>query len=47
MSVKEVLHNSCNTGTRGLPNMSTLGKAALALWVYRQTTHACVITCYI
>ena len=29
-----MLHNSCNTGTRGLPDTSTLGPAALGLQVY-------------
>ena len=30
----KVLHNSCNTVTRGLPDMSTLGPAALGFRVY-------------
>ena len=34
LSYKQVVHNSCNTGTRGLPNIYTLGPAVLVLWVY-------------
>ena len=40
---KEVLHNSCNTGTRGLPDMYTLSPWALGVHI-RQTTPACVTT---
>ena len=43
-----MLHNSCNTGTRGLPDMSTLSPRACgprASGVHiRQTTRACVTT---
>jgi len=43
-----VLHNSCNTGTHGLPDMSTLSPRACgprASGVHiRQTTRACVTT---
>ena len=37
LSYKQVVHNSCNMGTRGLPDIytpSALGPAALVLWVY-------------
>ena len=34
LSYKQVVHNSCNMGTRGLPDIYTLGPAALVLWVY-------------
>ena len=34
LSNKQVVHNSCNMGTRGLPDIYTLGPAALVLWVY-------------
>ena len=34
LSYKQVVHNSCNMGTRGLPPPSALGPAALVLWVY-------------
>ena len=30
----KVLHNSCNIVTSALPDMYTLGPAALGLWVY-------------
>ena len=45
---KQVVHNSCNMGTRGLPDIYTLSPRACgprALGVYiRQTTHAHVTT---
>ena len=45
---KEVVHNSCNTGARGLPDMYTLSPRACgpqASGVHiRQTTRACVTT---
>ena len=48
-----MLRNSCNTGTRGLPDMSTLsprahGPQASGIHI-RQITHACVttVTCVI
>ena len=34
LSYKQVVHNSCNMGTRGLPDIYTLSPAALVLWVY-------------
>ena len=36
LSYKQVVHNSCNMGTRSLPDIYTqdLGPAALVLWVY-------------
>ena len=37
LSYKQVVHNSCNMGTRGLPDIytpSALGPVALMLWVY-------------
>ena len=36
LSYKQVVHNSFNTGTRGLPDIYTLSPwaAALVLWVY-------------
>ena len=42
----KVLHNSCNTDTSALPDMSTLSPwASRALGVYiRQSTCACVTT---
>ena len=39
---KEVLHNSCNTGTRGLPDMSTLSPQASGVHI-RQIPLAHVI----
>ena len=43
LRVLEVLHNSCNTGTHGLPDMYTLSPRALGVHI-RQTTRACVTT---
>ena len=34
LSYKQVVHNSYNMSTRGLPDIYTLGPAALVLWVY-------------
>ena len=39
----KVLHNSCNTVTCGLPDMSTLSPQALGVHI-RQTTCVCVTT---
>ena len=48
LSYKQVVHNSCNMGTHGLPDIYTLSPWACgccALGVYiRQTTHAHVTT---
>ena len=48
LSYKQVVHNSCNMGTRGLPDIYTLSPRACgprALGVYiRQTTRAHVTT---
>ena len=48
LSYKQVVHNSCNMGTRGLPDIYTLSPRACdprALDVYiRQTTRAHVTT---
>ena len=48
LSYKQVVHNSCNMGTRGLPDIYTLSPRACgprALGVYiGQTTHAHVTT---
>ena len=48
LSYKQVVHNSCNMGTRGLSDIYSLGPVALVLWVYivyiRQTTRAHVTT---
>ena len=50
LSYKQVVHNSCNMGTRGLPDIYTLSPRACgprALGVYiRQTTRAHVTTIY-
>ena len=34
LSHKQEVHNSCNMGTRGLPDVYTPRPAALMLWVY-------------
>ena len=34
LSFKQVVHNSCNMFTRGLPDIYTLRPEALVLWVY-------------
>ena len=34
LSYKQAVHDSCNVGTSGLPDIYTLGPAALMLWVY-------------
>ena len=48
LSYKQVVHNSCNMGTRGLPDICTLSPRACsprALGIYiRQTTRAHVTT---
>ena len=50
LSYKPVVYNSCNMGTRGLPDIYTLSPRACgprALGVYiRQTTRAHVTTIY-
>ena len=50
LSYKQVIHNSCNMGTRGLPVIYTLSPQAgspRVLGVYiRQTTRAHVTTIY-
>ena len=43
LSYKQVVHNSCNMGTRGLPDVYTLGPRALGVYI-RQTTRAHVTT---
>ena len=40
---KQVVHNSCNMGTRGLPDIYTLSPRALGVYI-RQTTCAHVTT---
>ena len=39
----KVLHNSCNTVTHTLPDISTLSPRALGVHI-RQSTHACFTT---
>ena len=41
--IMKVLHNSCNTVTCGLPDMSTLSPQSSGVHI-RQTTCACVTT---
>ena len=43
LSYKQVVHNSCNMGTRGLPDIYTLSPRALGVYI-RQTTRAHVTT---
>ena len=43
LSDKQVVHNSCNIGTRGLPNLYTLSPRGLGVYI-RQTAHAHVTT---
>ena len=43
LSYKQVVHNSCNMGTRGLSDIYTLSPRALGVYI-RQTTRAHVTT---
>ena len=43
LSYKQVVHNSCNMDTSGLPDIYTLSPRALGVYI-RQTTRAHVTT---